>query len=261
MVFCMTVTDPRSHRAATLKVASIQYRAVPAVTAENISRLSELVSQAAAHGAVMIVLPELCTTGLNIHIGAGPGSLAETIPGPATDAFAALAQRYGVHIVLGLAEADPASGKLYNAQAVIGPDGSILGKYRKIHLFGPDLEWAETGDLGYLAVDTEWGRVGLGICCDINYWEYIDFLSASRVDMIAFSSNWVGDEPPFPYWSGMVAGGGYYVIAANNWGEEGGIRFSGGSAILSPDLSLLAQSGPSADTILYAEINPPAAGR
>jgi predicted amidohydrolase len=193
---------------------------------------------------------------LNIQDRAAAEILAETIPGPATNVFAELAKRYQVHLVLGLAESDLAANTYYNAQIILGPDGLIIGTYRKMHLFGPDLNWAATGDSGYRAFDTEWGRIGLGICCDINYWELIDFLSAVQADIFAFSTNWVGDDLPFAYWSEMIAGGSYYLIAANNWGDEGDIHFSGGSAILSPDLSVLSQSHPFADSIIYADINP-----
>ena len=208
------------------------------------------------NGAKIIVLPELCTTGLNIQDRAAAETLAETIPGPATKAFAELALHYQVHLVLGLAEIDPAADACYNAQILLGPDGMLIGTYRKMHLFGPDLNWAAAGNSGYRYLDTEWGRIGLGICCDINYWELIDFLSAVEVGMFAFSTNWVGDELPFAYWSEMIASGSYYLIAANNWGDEGDIHFSGGSTILSPDLSVLSQSHLPADSIIYADINP-----
>ena len=253
----MIVPVARRHSgtAGTLKVASIQYRAIPSNKAENMRCLSGLVSEAALNGARIIVLPELCTSGLNIPGRGAAERLAETIPGPTSDAFAELARRHEVYIVLGLAESDPASGKLYNSQIILGPVGLVIGTYRKIHTFGPDLNWADVGNLGYQAVATEYGRIGLGICCDINYWELIGFLSAAQVAIFAFSTNWVGDDPPFSYWTDMLAGSSLYLLAANNWGAEGDIRFSGGSTILAPDLTVLARSSLSVNTILYADIN------
>jgi len=251
---------PDSHRYSravkTLTVASIQYRALPYDKAENIRCLLELVREAAANDAGIIVLPEMCTTGMNFHNKAEAEIQAETIPGPATDAFAEFARCYKVYIVLGLAETDPATGKMYSSQVMLGPDGLIIGIYRKIHTFGPDLNWAEIGDLGYQAVTTEWGRIGLGICCDINYWEFIGFLSGSQVGIFAYSTNWVGDELPFQYWSEMLAGCSFYLIAANNWGNEGDIQFSGGSMILAPDQTVLAKSHLSENTVIYATITP-----
>jgi predicted amidohydrolase len=240
--------------AVNFKVASIQYRALPSNKAENIRCLTELVREAALNDAKLIVLPEMCTSGLNIQNRAEAEICAETIPGPATEAFAELARHNQVYIVLGLAETDQASGILYNSQVILAPDGLIIGKYRKIHLFGPDLNWAGIGNLGYQAVSTKLGRIGLGVCCDINYWEFINFHLAAQIDILAFSTNWVGDELPFSYWSEMLANCSFNVIAANNWGEEGDLLFSGGSTILAPDLSVLAQSCHSANSVIYANI-------
>jgi predicted amidohydrolase len=237
-----------------LKVAAIQYRALPSRKAENIRCLAGLIREAAENNARIIVLPEMCTTGLNIHKRVDAEILAETIPGPATDVFARLARHHKVYIVMGLAESDAVTGTLYNTQIILNSEGLLVGTYRKIHLFGPDLIWAETGTSGYQAVDTAWGKIALGICCDINYWEYIQFLSDNRVDIVAFSTNWVGDDLPFPYWLEMVAGRGLFVIAANNWGDEDDIHFSGGSAILAPDAAILSSSCSSANTIIYANI-------
>jgi predicted amidohydrolase len=117
--------------------------------------------------------------------------------GLTTLAFSQLAACFQVYLVLGMAEYDRTADKCYNAQIVIGPDGQIIGTYRKVHLFGSDHNWAEKGDSGYQAVDVEWGRIGLGICFDINYREFLDFISGTHVDIFAFSTNWVGDELPF----------------------------------------------------------------
>ena len=253
----MMTPGSNGHAAQVLavKVAAIEFRAIPSDKALNQRRLFTLVSQAAANEAKIIVLPELCTTGLNILSREEAMTLAETIPGPSTAAFASLARRHQLHIILGLAETDSAGQKFYNSQVVIGPDGRVAGTYRKMHLFGPDLHWAQKGDLGYQAVATKWGRIGLGICCDINYWELMGFLSGNQVDIFAFSTNWVGDELPFPYWSEMVAGGGYHLVAANNWGDEGGIHFTGGSVIQSPNGSVLSHTSAAADLIIYADIS------
>lgn len=239
----------------TVKVASVQYRAVTANKALNICSLSDLVKEAAENGARIIVLPEMCTTGFTIENATEAGCFAETIPGPTTNAFAELAKHYKATIALGLAEYDQATNKFYNTQILLDSTGQIICTYRKINLFGPDHNWAEIGNLGYQSVDTKWGRIGLGICFDINYPDFLDFISKANVTIFAFSTNWVGDELPFPYWSEMVSKGGYYFIAANNWGSEGAIDFSGGSTILSPDLTVLSQSTTPANVILYANIS------
>ncbi len=238
-----------------LKVASIQYRAGAANKVENIRSLSSLVEEAAGNGAKIIVLPEMCTTGFTIENYIDAKILAEPIPGPATSAFSELATRHKVYLILGLAEYDHATNKFYNAQVILGHNGQIIGKYRKINLFGTDYLWAEKGDLGYQAVEIEGCRVGLGICNDINYQEFKEFIAGAYVQIVTFSTNWVGDELPFCHWTEMVTDGGVYFIAANNWGKEGDLSFSGGSIILSPDLSVLSQSTAAADVILYATLD------
>jgi predicted amidohydrolase len=245
----------RKHPNVIQKVAAIQYRAIHADKPSNIKALARLITEAAAHGARIIVLPEMCTTGLTIENAMEAELLAEPLPGPSTSSFSRLAADHEVYLVLGLAEHDRSTNKFYNSQILLDPTGQLIGKYRKINLFGPDLNWAEKGDLGYQTVDVEWGKIGLGICCDINYPEFINFFTEAHVRIATFSTNWVGDESPFLYWSEMVATGGFYLVAANNWGNQGAIVFSGGSIILSPDLAVLAESAPFADTILYADIN------
>jgi predicted amidohydrolase len=241
--------------ASSLKVASIQYRSILSNKTKNIINISSLVKEASVNGAKIIVLPEMCTTGLNIKNAEEATILAEPIPGPSTNTFAKLAARCKIYLILGLAESERNTNKFYNSQIILGPNGQIIGKYRKMHLYGPDHNWAEKGDLGYQAVNTEWGRIGLGICNDINYQDFIDFISGGHVNIFAFSTNWIGYNSPFHYWSKQVANGSFYFIAANNWGEEGNSHFSGGSIILSPDLSVLSQSHSSANKILYATID------
>jgi predicted amidohydrolase len=237
---------------STIQVASIQYRAEVGHKAENINCLSRMIQEASSNGARLIVLPEMCTTGLTIVNTLEAGLLAESVPGPSTEIFSRLARSYNVYLILGLAEYDLACSSFYNAQIVIDPNGEILCTYRKVNLFGPDFNWAEAGDRGYQTVDVEGCRIGLGICFDINFPDYVDFMSRNHVTALAFSTNWVADELPFPYWAEMLIDGGYYFIAANNWGHEADIFFSGGGVILAPDLSVLAHSSTSANSILYA---------
>jgi len=239
---------------STLQVAALQYRAVPTDKAENIRSLARLATEAAVNGAKIIVLPEMCLTGLTIENSNDAGNLAEPIPGPATQVFSRIATRYKVYLILGLAEYDHTTSNFYNAQIIIGPTGQIVGKYRKINLYGPDYKWATPGDLGYQAVTVEPCIIGLGLCNDINFPEFTDYIAQAHVQLLAFSTNWVGNDVPFRYWSAIVAPGSYYFIAANNWGREGDIDFSGGSIILAPELSVLSQAVTAANTILYAGI-------
>jgi predicted amidohydrolase len=242
-------------RVCRFPVASIQYRAVPYDKPENLRLLSRLIEKAAVDGARFIVLPEMCVTGYNIKSKDQGETLSEVIPGPSTQVFAGLAKRYGIYLVLGLPEHDPVTKNNYNAQVIINPQGNVIGKYRKVHLFGSDHNWATRGDLGYQVVTTEYGKVGLGICYDINFTDMLDYFSDNGVDLFAYSTNWVGEDVPFSRWREMLKDRKYSFIASNNWGKEDDIRYSGGSIILSPGGGLLSSTEVSANSILYAEIS------
>jgi predicted amidohydrolase/pyrrolidone-carboxylate peptidase len=243
--------------ASTTKIAAIQYRAIPFNKSVNINHLKSMIKQAATEGARLIVLPEMCTTGLTISGPAQAQTLAETIPGQTTNIFTALAKAYSVHIILGLPEADLKNNKYYNTQIIINDDGCIIGKYRKKHLYGPDHHWATAGNSGYKYVETNLGKVGLGICYDINFQDMLDYFSSVPIDIFAFSTNWVNENVPFSYWSKIIKERRYNFIAANNWGEEPGAKFSGGSIIISAEGKTLSQTKDPSNTIIFAGVDLP----
>ena len=96
---------------------------------------------------------------------------------------------------MGLPEFDKITDKYYNSQVIIAPDGKVIEKYRKIHLYGSDLDWATKGNLGFKVTETKPGKIGLGICYDINFSELFDFFPKSNIDIFAFSTNWIGETP------------------------------------------------------------------
>lgn len=243
--------------ASPVKIASIQYRAVPFNKSANISNLKILIKEAAVKGAKLIVLPEMCTTGLTISGPAQAQALAETIPGPTTNMFALLAKEYSVYIVLGLPESNLKNNIYYNTQIVIDNNGFVVGKYRKKHLYGSDHNWASVGDLGYKYIETDLGKIGLGICYDINFPDLFDFFSKNNIDIFVFSTNWIAEEVPFQYWSRILQNKNIYFIAANNWGQEKSIKFSGGSIILSANGETLSQTKESSDSIIFANVDLP----
>lgn len=243
--------------ASPTKIAAIQYHAVPFNKSANIGNLKSMIKEAAAQGARLIVLPEMCTTGLIMDGPEQAKIMAETIPGPTTDIFAALAKNYSVYIVLGLPESDLKTNKYYNAQIIISSDGCITGKYRKKHLYGSDYNWAAAGDLGYKYAETNLGKIGLGICYDINFPDMLDYFSSVPIDIFAFSSNWINKNSPFPGWAEAITNHHVNFIASNNWGQEQGTRFSGGSIIISSEGKTLAQTKDSSNLIIYANVDLP----
>lgn len=235
------------------RVAAIQFEPVLGAKADNITRLRALVETAARNGARLIVLPEMATTGYCWYSRDEVRPYVEPIPGPTTDAFAALAQRYDCYIVIAMPEVAPRSGIFYNSAALVGPDG-LVGVYRKTHSYVAELKWAKDGDLGLPVWNTPLGRIGIMICMDAGYFEPARLLALGGADVLCFPTNWLGEKSPGPAWHTRAFENGCYLIAANRYGEERGVQFSGGSCVINPDGSVQAMQD-TGDGIVYGEVS------
>jgi len=146
---------------AAVKIASIQMKPVVGKKEQNVRRTLELVDQAAAEGARLIVLPELCNSGYVFESREEAFALAEEVPqGPTCKAWMDIA-RHGLHLVAGVSERDGQA--LYNAAVLIGPSGYV-GTFRKVHLWAAENLFFEPGNLGFLVFKTPLGRIGVFIC-------------------------------------------------------------------------------------------------
>jgi predicted amidohydrolase len=226
-------------KASAIEVAAIQFAPVLYDRPSNLQRLLLLLERAFANGARIAVAPEMCTTGYCFYDRADVAPLAETLPGPTTDAVQALCARWDAIAVFGLPEVDPLTGIFYNSVAVVGA-GGLLGRYRKIHSFVSEPRWAMDGDLGHVVIATPFGRVGLLDCADIELFEGARVLQILGADLIAFPTNWCGDPAPSPYWWARAWETGLPLIAADRTGFERGVHFAGGSAVFDGDGTLLA---------------------
>src|SRR5438132_12129860 len=112
----------------------IQFDAVRGDRDENIARLDGLVSAAAKQGAQMVVAPEMATTGY--FVADRLDQLAEPIPGPTTHALGEIARSHGVYIACGMPERKGET--FFNSAVLVSPDATLLGSYRKIHLWADD---------------------------------------------------------------------------------------------------------------------------
>lgn len=216
------------------RVAALQFEPTLGVKEQNLSRLLRLSLEAARAGARLIVTPEMATTGYCWYSRAEIAPYVEPIPGPTTDQFAAFAREHNCYLVLGLPEVDPQTGIYYNSAALIGPHG-ILGVYRKTHSFLSEPKWAKDGDHGLPVWEIELGRLGVLICMDAVYFEPARILALQGAEVLCFPTNWLGEKSPSADWMTRAYENGCFFIAANRYGRERGIQFSGGSAVLNPD--------------------------
>jgi len=159
-------------------------------TAANLARIEIRVAEAAAAGAQLVTLPELC-------LWRGPGrdytAHAETIPGPLSDRLGHLAARHRIHLAAGsILERSTVAQRCYNTALLFGPDGTLLARYRKIHLFdvaitgGPvarESSLIAPGDT-VVVVETDLGRIGLAICYDLRFPELFRAMVARGAEII-----------------------------------------------------------------------------
>ena len=235
------------------RVAAIQYEPTLSEKEQNITDLLRLVEEAAQHDARLIVLPEMATTGYCWESRAEVAPYVEPIPGPTTDRFQQLATQYDCYIALSLAEVDPATDVYYNCMALIGPQG-LIGTYRKIHSYISEPRWARDGDLGMPVWETPLGRLAGLICMDAAYFEAARIPALHNADVLLFPTNWLDEKCPSSWWMARAFENGVYFIAADRYGLERGVQFSGGSCVIDPD-GVIQNYLDSGEGIVYGEVD------
>jgi nitrilase len=181
---------------STVTIAAVQAASVLMDREATLDKAVELTAKAAADGARIVVFPEVFIPGNPIWTDARPiwdgdgawyamlVDQAVTVPGPVTDRLGAAAQDAGVYVVMGVDEREPHGTTIYNTILYFGPDGSLLGKHRKLMPTGSERTVWGIGD-GSMppVIDTPYGRLG-GLICWENYMPMARFyLYASGVDI------------------------------------------------------------------------------
>lgn len=247
-----------------IKIGIIQQHNT-ADAADNMKRLADKTAELARLGAQLIVLQELhnslyfCQTE-----DVNNFDMAEPIPGPSTEFFGKLAKEHGVVIVTSLFERR-APGLYHNTAVVIEKDGTIAGRYRKMHIPDDPAYYEKfyftPGDLGFRPIDTSVGRLGILVCWDQWYPEAARLMSLQGADMliyptaIGFESSDTEDEQlrQREAWTtvqrGHAVANGIHVVAVNRVGHEPdpsgqtkGIQFWGSSFVAGPQGEMLSRA-------------------
>ena len=243
---------------------------------ENLAKAEWKVREAAATGAQVICLPELFRSQYFCREEkAELFALAESIPGPSTEALGKLARELKVVIVGSLFERR-AAGLYHNTVAVLGPDGEITGLYRKMHIPEDPLYFEKfyftPGDLGFSSLATPFGKLGVLICWDQWYPEGARIAALSGADLLVYPTaiGWHPSEKAeygpaqLDAWRTIqrshAIANGIYVAAVNRVGYEGppghGLEFWGSSFIADPFGQVIAQGSCDQEEILSAECDP-----
>ncbi len=260
-----------------LKVGLIQ-QANSANFQINLEKLSHNIAAVATYGAELVVLQELhntlyfCQTENTDNF-----NLAEPIPGPSTGFYSELARQFGIVLVTSLFE-KRAPGLYHNTAVVFDKDGSIAGKYRKMHIPDDPAYYEKfyftPGDLGFRPIQTSIGKLGVQVCWDQWYPEGARLMALQGADILIYPTaiGWESSDTDeekkrqLNAWiisqRGHAVANGLPVIAVNRVGHEvdpsgqtQGIRFWGNSFVAGPQGEILAQASNVAEENLVVEID------
>ena len=248
-----------------MKIGLIQ-QASAATAEENRRRLAERIAEAAAAGAELVVLQELhdslyfCQTESTDNF-----DLAEPVPGAATEFYGEVARRCGVVLVTSLFERR-AAGLYHNTAVVFERDGSIAGRYRKMHIPDDPAYYEKfyftPGDLGFRPIRTSVGVLGVQVCWDQWYPEGARLMALHGAEILIYPTaiGWESSDTEqeqsrqLDAWRtvqrGHAVANGLPVVAVNRCGHEDdpsgatrGIEFWGHSFVAGPQGEILAEAG------------------
>lgn len=245
-----------------MKIALIQQHAVRDHT-DNLERGVKAFRTAAEKGAKLIAFAELGLTYFYPQNPAHPEDLAkaETVPGPLTDTFTRLSREYGVVTVLNLFERE--GDKTYDASPVIDADGQILGVTRMAHVMDGlgfyEKGYYAPGNNDRFVYETAVGRIGIAICYDRHFPEYMRNLAMHKAQLVVIpQAGAVGEWPDGLFEAELRVAAfqnGYFTALVNRVGKEDTLHFSGNSFVANPEGRVIAQAPPGRDAVLYADID------
>lgn len=239
------------------KIAAVQMDCRLGDVAHNLATMCTKLVEAAEHGAQLVVFPECALSGYGFDSLEQARPHAESVPGPATRVIETECRRRNVFAAFGLLECD-SNGRLFNACALVGPDGLRAG-YRKVHLpfLGVD-RFTTPGDRPFAIHDLGGLRVGMLVCYDASFPEAARSLALSGADLIVLPTNWPKGALSTVRFvvQARALENHVYFAAVNRVGEEGGFRFIGMSRVIDCNGDLIASTDLADEQILYAEIDP-----
>ncbi len=260
-----------------MKIGIIQ-QACTAQVKENTTRLVENIKKAAQQGAELVILQELhnslyfCQVENTLNF-----DLAETIPGPSTTLFGQVAKELGIVIVTSLFE-KRAPGLYHNTAVVIEKDGSIAGKYRKMHIPDDPAYYEKfyftPGDLGFHPIPTSIGCLGVQVCWDQWYPEGARLMALQGAELLIYPTaiGYESSDTPkeqerqreawMTVQRGHAVANGLPVVAVNRTGHEpdpsgqtNGIQFWGSSFVAGPQGEMLYQAPKDEEIVAVIEID------
>ncbi|MCP8323695.1 MAG: hypothetical protein L6N96_05925 [Candidatus Methylarchaceae archaeon HK02M2] len=236
-----------------MKVGYIQFRPIFGEKERNLKRIIRLLHEGVRRKTDLLVLPELSNTGYVFKSEEEVRIFSEDIPeGQTTRTLTEFAKDNNLYIVTGLCERK--DGRYFNSAILVGPEG-FIAVYRKTHLFNKEKLWFSKGDIPFRVYEISGARIGMMICFDWFFPELIRILALKGAQIVCHPSNLV-----LPYCQKALLGAAIqnrvFIITANRAGIERGIKFTGMSQIIGPDMKILARSQKTGEEVRVVEIAP-----
>jgi predicted amidohydrolase len=215
------------------------------------------------HAPDFIVLPELWAVGA--FDTESVVAHAEPVPGPAIDRLRDIAASAGVWIHAGAWPEALDDGRCANTSVVIDPTGTMVGRYRKVHLFGFDSGEAAalTAGTAPLVLETPLGATGVTTCYDLRFPELFRSLVEQGATAALVPAGWPAHR--IEHWQVLLRARAienqFPVVAVNGVGEHAGIRLGGSSAVIDAWGQVVVEALPDRECLVLADIDPAMAGR
>lgn len=249
-----------------MRIALAQLSAGPD-RAANLARALETMTAARQAGADLIAFPEII---LDRFFPQVPGDrealeLAETIPGPISDAIAERARDLGLVTVFNLYELD-AQGRRFDSSPVYDADGTLLGVTRMIHITDyegfHEQDYYHPGDIAEIGIpvyNTRVGKIGVAICYDRHYPEVMRALGVAGAELVVIpQAGTVGEWPEGLYEAEVRTAAfqnGYFTALANRVGLEGRLHFSGESFVVDPEGLVIVRGKSLEEDLVLADVD------
>jgi len=259
-----------------VKVSLIQFVPAWLDSEKSAERMKRFAQEEAEKGSELIVFPELANIGYITPrmIGQAPSfdsktsaiefaakyiNASEPVPGPTTELLGEVTNKYGVYIVVGIAQLHPVvPATLYNSAVLIGPPG-ILGIQHKIHIPLNEKYYFCPGDTAEV-YQTDLGNIGMAVCYDSRFPEFPRILALKGAEIVCSIWNKASTKDDDPMTNKYLAHvraqeNGNYYLACNRVGREGDTVFFGHSAMAQPDGGIIAYSDSEEEAVLTAELH------
>lgn len=227
---------------------------------ENLARIETCIGRAAGNQAELVIFPEHAE-----YLGKDYRQHASDVPGEMTRFYASCARKYGIYVHCGTLTERREDGNPYNTSILFSPDGTMAGRYRKLHMFdvelaeGPGYRESSEASPGdeIVVCGTELGKIGLAVCYDLRFPELFRIMAARGAELLVVSANFTQDTGR-AHWEPLLRARAIentcYVAAAGQCGRNDSFTSYGNSMIIDPWGEVIARAG-TEEEIIYAEVD------